>query len=109
MDDSPILTDNRAMKSYERRCFSVRHSTYQRNEFCETCDTASRSHDRGLRQHLIQVGLINAIESRPTLRLAPGERERFEAQALADFDAWLSMPVAPVPEFTSGGGTDVWN
>jgi hypothetical protein len=43
--------------------------------------TPNRPWDLVTREHLIRIGHILPLECRPTLRLTPAERERYESQA----------------------------
>lgn len=69
------------MKSPDRRCFNVFHHSYDKQEHCWVCDSKTREHDQDTRARLIRQGGIYPLASRPTLWLAPGERDRFEAEA----------------------------
>lgn len=53
---------------------------------CSACATGVKLCDRAKRARYIQSGHILPLEMRPTLRLNPGERERFEREAVA----WLA-------------------
>lgn len=55
-------------------------------------EVAMRARDRAYRDRLIEDGTIFPLDARPCLALRPGERERFEREAvehLSRFYAWL--------------------